>query len=73
MPSPSTSGHGGAYPFTVTNNGSLTVPTGASLVLDGVGASGAFANDGKVSDGGSITATAEGGPVTWTRRGGSLA
>lgn len=73
MPSPSTSGYGSAYAFAVTNNGSMTIGTGASLYLEGgIGAAGAFLNTGTIKNGGSITGAAEGGPVAWTQKAGSV-
>jgi hypothetical protein len=70
MPSPSTSGYGAWNAFAVTNDGTLTVSSGASMVMEaGIGASGSFANAGSINNDGSLVAVAEGGPMAWTEAG----
>jgi hypothetical protein len=70
MPSPSTSGYGGANTFAVTNDGTLAVSTGASFAMEaGIGASGSFANAGTIKNSGSLVAAAQAGPMMWTEAG----
>lgn len=70
MPSPSTSGYGGANAFAVTNDGTLAVATGASFAMEaGIGASGSFANAGTIKNSGSLVAAAQAGPMMWTEAG----
>ena len=71
MPSPSTSGFGAAYSFSVINDGSLTIAAHASLTLEGgIGGSGALRNDGKITNLGSIRAVSQGGPFMRAQSGG---
>jgi len=74
MPSPSTSGFGGANAFAITNaGGSFTVSGRASLeMLAGIGASGSFTNAGTVNNYGTLLGAANGGPMTWTQQSGSV-
>ncbi len=70
LPSPSTSGFGGANVFAVTNAGSLTVARGATMAMaGGLGSSGSFANSGTIKDLGTLLATTSGGPMAWTESG----
>ncbi len=59
----------------ITNDGSVMLGSKASLVLTGMqgfGSGASFANDGKVVNGGSITADQNGGGITWSQLGGSI-
>jgi hypothetical protein len=72
MPSPNGGGVAPSYAYSVTNNGSVTVAATATLVLAaGLGDTGAFVNNGPVTNNGSITGVNQGGQMTWTQSGGS--
>jgi hypothetical protein len=72
MPSPNGGGIAPSYPYSVTNDGSVTVASNTGLVLGaGLGDTGDFTNNGTVTNNGSITAVNQGGQMTWTQSGGS--
>ncbi len=72
MPSPNGGGIAPSYPFSVTNDGSVAVAPNTAMVLaGGLGDTGAFINNGTVTNNGSITAVNQGGQMTWTQSGGS--
>lgn len=59
----------------IANDGSVTLGSKASLVLTGLqgfGSGASFTNDGKLVNGGSITADQNGGGITWSQLGGSI-
>ena len=61
------------YTWTGTNDGTITVASGATFDLTPSFASTAeFTNDGSVVNNGSVAANATGGGLTWTQSGGSV-
>jgi hypothetical protein len=72
MPSPNGGGIAPSYAYSVTNDGSMTVASNATVVLAaGLGDAGDFVNNGPVTNDGSITGVNQGGQMTWTQSGGS--
>jgi hypothetical protein len=72
LPTPSGSGYGNSYGYSVTNDGSMDIASNAGFAFTtGYGGSGGFVNNGAVTNNGSITANSGNGQVTWTQSGGS--
>jgi hypothetical protein len=62
-----------SFAYSLTNDGAVGVASGAAMVLaGGLGYTGAFVNNGPVTNKGSITAVNQGGQMTWTQSGGSV-
>jgi hypothetical protein len=70
LPTPSGSGYGNSFAYSVTNDGSVAVASNAAMTLGPTGDPGDFVNNGTVVNDGAITGF---GPsqMTWTQSGGS--
>jgi hypothetical protein len=68
LPTPSGSGYGNSYAYSVTNDGSVAVASNAAVTLGTTGSTGDFVNNGTVVNTGTITGV---GSMTWTQSGGS--